>query len=135
MLAKNIEKARGTMCASCRTVQNNRKRTYATGERNPNWKGYGPVTGAFMCIVRNNARVRGIDFHIIAEDVAKVWTGKCAYTGRELGEGEASVDRIDPARGYEPDNIQIVHKSVNIMKRELTHDEFVSVCKEVAKYL
>ena len=37
----------------------------------------------------------------------------------------ASVDRIDPTRGYEEGTVRLVCAAVNIMKHELTDDQFL----------
>jgi hypothetical protein len=63
---------------------------------------------------------------------------KCALSGIDIvAEGNfeditASLDRIDNARGYEPDNIQWVHKDVNMMRGVLSVERFVELCKAVA---
>ena len=41
----------------------------------------------------------------------------------------ASVDRIDPKRGYEEDNLQFVHKDVNLMKNRFDEPYFIEMCK------
>lgn len=43
-----------------------------------------------------------------------------------------SVDRIDSGKGYTLMNIHLVINVVNIMKSDLTLDDFVAICKEVA---
>lgn len=73
-------------------------------------------------------------------------SGLCALTGTPLRlrsgradkkgtallkEGTASLDRIDSAKGYEPGNVQWVHKHVNIMKLDLTQPEFIAICRSV----
>jgi hypothetical protein len=72
--------------------------------------------------------------------------GKCALTGLDLDFGSggtdrrnyhlgsASLDRIDSAKGYSLDNIQWVHKQVNLMKSDLDQSEFIRWCKRVARH-
>jgi len=76
--------------------------------------------------------------------------GFCAITGCELkfhdyvgksekghstyANGNASLDRIDSSRGYEPDNIQWVHTDINIMKWELPLDELKYWCRKVIEH-
>lgn len=81
--------------------------------------------------------------------------GRCALTGLELDfahttgrtkilpggcrkavyvRGSASLDRIDSSRGYIPGNVQWVHKDVNLMKWELSEDEFKRWCALVFKH-
>ena len=40
----------------------------------------------------------------------------------------ASVDRIDSSKGYIADNIQILHKDINVMKWDFTQDYFLHLC-------
>ena len=87
---------------------------------------------------------RTIDCSITLEDLYKVLEKqnfKCAYTGIDLnvintskGESNASVDRIDSSRGYEPSNIQWVYKPVNIMKNGLSDSEFKDLCCKIADF-
>lgn len=52
---------------------------------------------------------------------------------KELGGGTASLDRKDNTRGYTLNNVQWVHKDVNIMKNTFDRDYFVSMCRRVAE--
>lgn len=68
--------------------------------------------------------------------------GKCAYTGKTMtnfrdGSGRRnpdniSIDRIDPDKGYEEGNIQLICHNVNMMKWILTDAEFKAICRQVA---
>jgi hypothetical protein len=72
--------------------------------------------------------------------------GRCALTGMEMklvdvggtnvksGRNLAapSVDRIDSAKHYTPDNIQIVMAAVNMMKGELPQEVFLEFCDKIA---
>lgn len=67
----------------------------------------------------------------------------CALTGTpltcHLEKGKrvrtnASVDRIIPGGPYTPDNIQIVCRSVNSWRSDLTVQEFVDWCKKVVNH-
>ena len=44
----------------------------------------------------------------------------------------ASLDRIDSKLGYELNNIQWVHKDINMMKQAYTNNYFIEHCKLVA---
>jgi len=62
---------------------------------------------------------------------------KCAISGLPIVFGKhntettASLDRIDSAIGYEKDNIQWVHKDVNIMKNIFPLEYFLGMCKKI----
>ena len=86
---------------------------------------------------------RGLDFDITIEDVWSVFAEQdfvCALTGWPIGWIEnghhqastASIDRIDSTEGYVRDNIQIVHKHVNMMKQHYDNEYFIDVCKAVS---
>jgi hypothetical protein len=91
---------------------------------------------------KTSAALRGIPWSLTMDDVADMYEkqeGLCALTGWEVKfpevghaqESDASIDRIESQFGYTPDNIQIVHKHVNMMKQQYTQEQFISVCKAV----
>jgi hypothetical protein len=63
---------------------------------------------------------------------------RCAYSGLLLVLGEnASLDHKDPlSRGGTPlvENIQWVDYQVNRMKNDMTHDEFIAMCRLVLSH-
>ncbi len=64
---------------------------------------------------------------------------RCAISGVELkvvrnGTQTASLDRIDSSKGYTRENIQWLHKDVNLMKRNMTDENFVQWCKVIAEH-
>ena len=89
------------------------------------------------------AETRGIQFLLNIDDVADLYAkqeGKCALTDwsvifPETGhpqKADASLDRIDSKKPYQIDNVQIVHKLVNMIKNKYSQEQFVEVCKAVA---
>ena len=90
----------------------------------------------------HKAKIRDIKFEIT---LAQAWDKfceqdkKCALTGLPLTfarnydnaitQQSASLDRINSAGDYTLDNIQWVHKTVNMMKRDLDQQEFLYFCK------
>ena len=108
----------------------------------PSWKGCGQLSGHFMAHIKCHARNRRIRFNV---SVGFLWElflrqeGKCALSGVPIclskGNRTASLDRIDNNGAYTEDNVQWVHKDINLMKRTLTQDQFIDYChKVVAKY-
>lgn len=96
---------------------------------------------------KRNATVRKISFYLTYEDLEEVLIKqnyKCVLSGEPISvfktrsnqNGKiymtASIDRIDSNKGYTKDNIQFVHKDVNIMKWTLPQDLFISWCKKIA---
>jgi hypothetical protein len=60
---------------------------------------------------------------------------RCALSGRELSPDTASIDHIMPlSRGGKhcPTNAQIIDLDVNQAKRNMTNDEFIEMCCDVA---
>ena len=47
-------------------------------------------------------------------------------------EHTASIDRIDNNKDYTLENIQLVHKTVNMARGTLTVSEFIDMCKAVS---
>lgn len=44
-----------------------------------------------------------------------------------------SLDQIVPANGYTPENVQLVHKRCNLMKLDMSVEDFISTCSKVAQ--
>lgn len=108
------------------------------------WKGVGELSSTFFTACRQNAKKRNIDFEITMADEWKQYEkqgGICPLSnvpiklsettrhGHKLG--SASLDRIDSSKGYTKDNIQWVHKTINLMKNVLSQDDFIQWCNKV----
>jgi len=98
------------------------------------------VTGTFWSHICTAARARNIAVEITKEDAWQVFVaqeGRCALSGEIIGFSSeystASLDRVDSTRGYTKNNIQWVHKAINIMKNDLIQDDFIYFCKRVAQ--
>lgn len=143
----NSPELRGLMgCVSTHTLHNKAKElkiramTTKVGNKGHRWKGFGNVPGAHLSHVKAHATTRRLDFEITCEDVHNQITAQnniCSMTGIPISftDKTASVDRIDSARGYTPDNIQITHKNVNVMRWKMTIPEFRHWCSLVVKHL
>jgi hypothetical protein len=88
--------------------------------------------------LKYGAMSRGKSFEITIDHLIERLNhqnGLCSLTGLkiEIENGTASVDRIDNLIGYVPENIQWVYKPINFMKGGLTQDEFIELCKSVAR--
>ncbi len=87
-------------------------------------KGYEDIDGKQWVSMIGGARNRNIEFNITQKQVWELFlkqNGKCALTGWSISfkggkKRTASVDRIDSKKGYDIDNIQIVHKIINRLK-------------------
>jgi hypothetical protein len=84
---------------------------------------------------------RGLAWRLDKEKTIKLIAEStvCAHSGRTLvhkiGHPDApSIDRINSNNGYTKKNIQIVATSINLAKRDMTDEEFIQMCCDVADY-
>ena len=136
----NSLKRGATTSCGCRTDQYIK----ITGENNKSYKGYKEIRGTYWSRVRDQAHQRGLKFHI---DIVSAWNiylkqnKCCALSGLPIRfgrsgkrkENTASLDRIDPLKGYIKNNIQWVHKDINTMKYAFSQDYFINLCRFVVK--
>jgi hypothetical protein len=123
-----------SMCRKCANTKTN-KTISRKGSENAAWTGYKDVPGKIFSRLRNGAKKRNIEVTITIEDIYTQYIKQhkqCAFTGVPLEFGlDASVDRIDSQEGYHVWNIQIVHKTLNMMKKDMPNDLFISWCRMV----
>jgi hypothetical protein len=129
------------------------------GESNAKWKGYKEVPGSFINRITSRSKKSNREVKINAEDIYDLWIKqdkKCSLSGLPIDftntnpgninrkESKydlictASPDRIDSNKGYTKDNVQLVHKDVNMIKKEYDQDYFLKLCQlitENSKYL
>lgn len=115
----------------------------------------GDISGTYMTYLRSKASIRKLDFKVTKEDLWDLFLKqekKCAIsgvplvisttlkksskTGKSLDRTNhtASLDRIDNSKGYTVDNVQWVHKQVNLMRRQFELDNYINWCKTIAEY-
>ena len=93
---------------------------------------------------RSGAEHRGISWELTLDDIAdlmEIQNFKCALTGWDIEfpdtghpqKALASLDRIDSKKPYTRSNTQIVTRQVNMMKQQYSQEDFIKVCKAVAK--
>ena len=94
---------------------------------------HGGVSGNFWTRIIASAEQRGIQVTITKDYIISLFNKqneKCAISGvnlvldKNLGTKDASLDRIDSSKGYNIGNVQWVHKTINIMKNELSEKDF-----------
>ena len=116
------------------------------GAKSPKWKGCGEISKQFWLRHCANAKQRNIPLTITIQQAWELFSKqerKCALTdeglcfppgGKTNGKrnlGTASLDRADSSKGYTLENVQWVHKDVNILKRSLSMDRLLSLCKKI----
>lgn len=100
---------------------------------------------AYQLYSRN--RRKGVQHRISEKTLLEIWNrqnGRCVYTGRKMvvsdeakgkrGPDTLSVDRIDSQKVYLEDNVVLCTWWANVAKHELSADDFVQRCQEVARY-
>ena len=98
------------------------------------WNGCGDITGAYWGIIKFQASKRHLAFDLKISDAWSLYReqeGICVHSGMPIGFGKdrtASLDRINPAKGYSLSNVQWVHKDINRMKWKLTENDFLRWC-------
>ena len=89
-------------------------------------------------IMFNNAKARahrsGIEFALVKEDVVipercPVLDIELKREGKETWNSAPSIDRVDNTKGYTPENIQVISRRANILKRDATFDELIRIGK------
>ena len=102
-----------------------------------------PFSTRWFTRCKHNATVRGHEFSVSKEDILALWEKqgrKCALSGLDIRWAKVgrvhtiSLDRIDNAKGYTLDNIQLLHKDINMMKHAFLQVYFVNLCRMIAKY-
>lgn len=121
-------------------------KTVRRGNKHKNWKGVGDIGRRYWRNVEHHAKIRNIPLEVSME---QAWlkfeeqSGTCALSGIKLifgsrnGRGNytettASLDRVNSNDSYNLNNIQWVHKDINLMKGKLTEDRFKELCKHVS---
>lgn len=111
-------------------------------------KGTNNISSTYFTRIKRRASKKNIYFNVTLEylqNLLEQQKFKCALTGEILimdinntfnitkkhDLNTASLDRIDSLKGYIEGNVQWVHKNINIMKWDLTQDEFISYCNKV----
>lgn len=96
----------------------------------------------YLRALRILARTNTFDEGVLnlSAHLSRAWynqRGRCAYTGKKLGR-DAQVDHKTPlSKGgtNHPDNLHWVTPAANWVKREMTHEEFLAVTKDIVAHI
>jgi hypothetical protein len=120
------------------------------GEEHPSFNGYKEIPGSWFS---RYSKTKKREFNITIEDIYEMWINqdkKCKLSGLNISFENtntkktrhrfdlvctASLDRIDSKKGYTLDNIQLVHKNINMMKKEYNQKYFIELCKLVTDHI
>jgi hypothetical protein len=139
----NVQSLRADRTTSCGCRRDQYEKI--TGERNKGYKGYKDIRGKTWSKIKRTARRRNVPFEITIEEAWEIFekqNRKCALSGIPLNFGKAedklklttaSLDRIDSSKRYSKENVQWVHKDINIIKSIFSEEYFVNLCRLVAK--
>lgn len=128
-------------CVNCRNVNISEKR----------YGGYEDLSMSLYNQIKFNASQRNIEFEVDIKylwDLYQVQKGKCAISGVDLELSKqyanrirktkhyetASLDRIDSTKGYVKGNVHWIDKEINYMKRSMSMEKFIKVCKIITQY-
>jgi len=141
--AHSIKAQRTTSCG-CRRDQYLKN----SGKNSTQFTGYEEIRGTTYHKIKVTAERRGLKFNLPKKFLWQLYQsqgGLCALSGLPItwfdptmvGKGctrcTVSIDRIDSSKGYSEDNVQLVHKKVNIMKNVYSQDEFIQLCKLITE--
>lgn len=123
-------------CKECCTSGNERSRA----KKNSTIEGRAKI---FLYNAQKSAAKRKQTFLLTVEDIVECWHtqwGVCAYSGRQmtLEAGQlttVSIERIDSAVGYTPENTILVCQAINRMKSDFGFEDFYNLCRDVADFL
>lgn len=117
-----------------------------TGKLHKNWSGYEEISSGYFSRIRKGAIDRNFEFNISIKDIWDKFIEqdrRCklsgvllmmAPTGKTKKLQTASLDRINSKIGYDIDNVQWIHKHLNVMKWHLFNDDFINWCHAVSDY-
>jgi hypothetical protein len=141
-------------CPVCNVEVNHLRRNYCIGSHvikqpckrcsniNNNPSGMlGAVRLSWYESFYKSAITRGYSWELTPEFINELYekqNGVCFLSGLSIGwakvgwDHTASIDRIDNNLGYIVENVQLVHKKINMMRGSLTVDEFKKLCCAVS---
>ena len=106
------------------------------------------ISSSHLNRIKNGATIRGLEFEVEEDFLYSLFLmqgSKCKLSGVDIslpknssdmiaGIHTASLDRIDSSRGYTKDNVQWVHKSINMMKQAMSDQDFILWCRKVSDF-
>jgi len=126
----------------------------------PKHYGVGDLPKILYSHYKYGAKLRNLEFEVSIQylwDLYLKQKGKCSLSGVDIylksqekfstitkvengnrnidySKFNASLDRIDSSKGYTEDNVQWVERKINIIKHDLSQNEFINICKLITNY-
>ena len=83
--------------------------------------------------IKNNARVRKLQFVLTPEEYRDIFFGKdCHYCGDSDCDG---IDRLNSSHGYIPDNMVSCCYYCNVMKMDMGYNEFLAKIEKISDHI
>jgi len=113
------------------------------GENSVRYGGYKEINAMYFSNAKRRSSDLGLPFDLDMEFLWELYQKQnrlCALSGvsvfftknrRDKEKGNISLDRIDSKKGYLRNNVQWVHKDINLMKMYLEESTFLDFCKRV----
>lgn len=111
------------------------------------YQGYEDISSTYFTSIKLSAKQRHLKFEITIVDVWDQYikqNKKCSLSGQEIKFYSshttdktiqtASIDRINSDIGYLKDNIQILHKDINMLKNKYSNRFIIYLAKCITKY-
>jgi len=112
------------------------------------WNGYESISGSYWKSIQHRAKLANLEFNLTMQEIWDLYIKQnkiCALSGVEIhfnGENKsirkhtqtASLDRIDPKKGYVSGNVQWIHKDINYMKTDFQEPEFIEWCRKIYEH-
>lgn len=97
------------------------------------------IVEKYFNTIRHRAIYKNIELKIDEHYIIKILNeqnNNCKLSNLPISieNNTASLDRINSKLGYVEDNVQWVHKWINVMKLDFTQEEFIQFCKAVAEH-
>jgi hypothetical protein len=116
--------------------RNPEKVTAYNRSKNANWRANKAYYLAFKTARRRAGRF-GIEFAITIEWAEQQFSLGSALSGlpfgQEYGAFSPSIDRVDSALGYTPDNCRMVLLAENLFKNEWLDADIIAIAKAIAR--
>jgi hypothetical protein len=117
-----------------------------SGRNSCRFRGYKDMSSRYVSDIRRRAKKLKIEFDLDAKFLWELFekqNKRCALSGdpiafpptnRQKPESNISLDRIDSNKGYTHENVQWVHKNVNLMKMYLDQKVFIDFCAKICHH-